>query len=56
MTEIISAAGIVLDYAVSGVGDVATTVTSTPLLLCSAVISFGMICVGLFKRLLSTNI
>lgn len=56
MAEILSAAGLVFNYAVTGVTAVGTAITGTPILLCSAVVSLGCIAVGLFKRLISTNI
>lgn len=56
MSEIVTAAGIIFDYALDGITSTATAVTGTPILLASAVMGLAFVGVGLFKRLLSTNI
>jgi len=56
MTELLTAVGSVFSEAIGWVGDVATTITGTPVLLmfCVAVPLCGL-GVGMFKRLLSTR-
>lgn len=52
MSELLANITSVFTAAVGWVGTVATTVTSTPLLLIGAIVSFVGLGVGLFKRLL----
>ena len=56
MTELLTGVGEVFTQAIGWVGDVATTITGTPVLLmfCVAVPLCGL-GVGMFKRLLSTR-
>ena len=56
MTELLTSVGEVFTQAIGWVGDVGTTITSTPVLLmfCVAVPLCGL-GVGMFKRLLSTR-
>ena len=53
MADLISNFTTVFTAAIGWVGTVATTVTSTPILLLGVVVGFVGLGVGLFKRLLS---
>ncbi len=55
MEAILSAVSSVFTSAIDWVGTVASTVTSTPILLVFAIIPLVGLGVGLFKRLLSVN-
>ena len=53
METVISTIGTVFKGAMGWAGDVASTVTGTPLLLFGVVLSFVGVGIGLFKRLLN---
>lgn len=55
VSSIIGTVGSIFEAAIGWVGDVATCVTSNPILLIFAVIGLVGLGVGLFKRLLSVN-
>lgn len=55
MTSVLSNAGIIFEGVISQVGTVASTITSTPLLMVFAMIPLIGLGVGLFKRLLNVN-
>lgn len=56
MADIISATNLVFSMGVGQVSNVATTITSTPLLLLACVCGIAFIGVTLFKRLISVNL
>lgn len=56
MADIVSAAGIVFSLATGQVQQVATTITSTPLLLFATVCGIAFVGVTLFKRLMSVSL
>lgn len=55
MATVLSNAGIIFTGVIEQVGTVASTITSTPLLLVFAMIPLVGLGVGLFKRLLNVN-
>lgn len=55
MSSILSNVGDIFTAAVDWVGDVATTITSTPILLVFTLIPLVGLGVGLFKRLINVN-
>ncbi|MBQ8669460.1 hypothetical protein IJ472_06745 [bacterium] len=55
MEAILTSVGQVFTSAIEWVGTVASTVTSTPILLVFAIIPLVGLGVGLFRRLLSVN-
>ncbi len=55
ISTILDAVGSVFSSAIGWVGDVATAITSQPILMVFAVIPLVGLGVGLFKRLLSVN-
>lgn len=55
MAEIIADAGLLFTAAIGWVGDVAETVTGTPILLLFTILSLVGLGVGLFRRLLNVN-
>lgn len=55
MTDIISAVTTIFTAAIGWVGQVATTITETPILLLFCVIPLVGLGVGLFRRLINVN-
>jgi len=55
MTAILDVVNQTFTSAIGWVGDVATTVTETPILLLFATLSLVGLGVGMFKRLISVN-
>ena len=55
MSTILSTVGDIFTAAIDWVGDVGTTITSTPILLLFVVIPLVGLGVGLFKRLINVN-